>query len=175
VQSEAIPIQPLFAAYQQHAGIANDQLITGNLKARIRMSLLYSRSNAGGLVVMGTGNRSELLAGYFTKYGDGGVDYLPIGGLYKTQVWELARHLGVPPAIISQAPTAGLWPGQTDEEELGITYHKLDLILHAHADKGLPFADIRLPDITAADIQIVRQRVEQNRFKSLAPPICQLS
>lgn len=174
VKHEVIPIKPLVEAYARHADISDSRLVTGNLKARIRMSLLYSRSNASGLVVMGTGNRSELLAGYFTKYGDGGVDYLPIGALYKTQVWQLAKHLGVPDPIISQAPSAGLWAGQTDEQELGISYQKLDLILHEHADRGVPFADIRLPGVTAAEIQTVRQRVEQNRFKSLSPPICQL-
>jgi NAD+ synthase len=174
VKRETIPIKPLFEAYLRHAGIADNRLVTGNLKARIRMSLLYSRSNAAGLVVMGTGNRSELLAGYFTKYGDGGVDYLSIGALYKTQVRGLAKHMGVPEEIITQAPTAGLWAGQTDEQELGITYEKLDLILYEHTEKGVPFDQIKLEDISQAEIGIVKQRVEGNGFKSIAPPICQL-
>ncbi len=175
VKYEVIPIKLLFEAYAQHAGITDDRLVMGNLKARIRMSLLYSRSNAQGLVVMGTGNRSELLTGYFTKYGDGGVDYLPIGALYKTQVRELAKHMGVPEAIITQPPTAGLWAGQTDEQELGITYQKLDLILHEHADKGIPFDAINIPGVTKAEIQTVQKRVEHNSFKSIAPQICQLT
>ena len=174
VRYEIIPIKPLLDAYLQHAGTANERLVTGNLKARIRMNLLYSRSNAQGLVVMGTGNRSELLTGYFTRYGDGGVDYLPIGALYKTQVKKLAKQIGVPEAIIAQAPSAELWPGQTDEQELGITYQKLDQILREHADKGVAFDAINLPGITEAEIQIVKKRVEHNSFKSHGPPICQL-
>ncbi len=174
VKYEVIPIKPLFEAYLQHAGISDERLVTGNLKARIRMSLLYSRSNAEGLVVMGTGNRSEILTGYFTKYGDGGVDYLPIGALYKTQVRKLAKRMGVPEEIIAQPPTAGLWLGQTDEQELGITYQKLDLILYEHFGKGLSFKQIDLPSITKEEIEIVQQRVENNSFKSMSPPICQL-
>ena len=174
VANEIIPIKPIFEAYVHHGGITNERLVKGNLKARIRMSLLYSRSNAKGLVVMGTGNRSEMLTGYFTKYGDGGVDYLPIASLYKTQVRELARYMGVPQAIITQPPTAGLWTGQTDEEELGITYEKLDLVLREHADKGVPFNHINIPGITQEEIEAVRKRVENNSFKLIAPPICQL-
>jgi NAD+ synthase len=174
VAQETIPIKPIFEVYVSHGGITDEQLVAGNLKARIRMSLLYSRSNAQGLVVMGTGNRSEMLTGYFTKYGDGGVDYLPIAALYKTQVRELAKHMGVPQAIIDQPPTAGLWAGQTDEEELGITYEKLDLVLREHADKGVPFNEIHLPGITPEEIEAVRKRVENNSFKLIAPPICQL-
>src|SRR3989449_3218884 len=78
---------------------------------------------------MGTGNKSEALTGYFSKWGDGGVDFLPIGDLYKTQVKEMARYVGVPPEIVEKVPTAGLWPGQTDEGELGISYSELDRIL----------------------------------------------
>jgi len=106
-----------------------------NLKPRIRMILNYVASNADGRLVLGTGNRTELLTGYFTKYGDGGVDALPIGGLYKTQVFQLARHLHIPERIVSKAPSAGLWSGQTDEEELGISYVLLDQILHELIDK----------------------------------------
>jgi NAD+ synthase len=82
-------------------------------------------------LVAGTGNKSELMIGYFTKYGDGGVDFLPIGDLYKTEVFELARYLGVPERIITKKPTAGLWIGQTDEDEIGMTYAELDEILKA--------------------------------------------
>ncbi|MFI5270427.1 MAG: NAD+ synthase [Candidatus Saccharimonadales bacterium] len=174
IEHEIIPIKPIFDVYLRDGGINNERLVTGNLKARIRMSLLYSRSNAKGLVVMGTGNRSEMLTGYFTKYGDGGVDYLPIAALYKTQVRELAKHMGVPEEIIAQPPTAGLWSGQTDEEELGITYEKLDLVLREHADKGVPFKKINLPGITKDEIEAVRKRVENYSFKLSAPSICHL-
>lgn len=111
-----------------------------NLRTRLRMTVLYYFANLHGYLVAGTTNKSELSIGYFTKYGDGGVDVLPIGDLYKRQVYELARELGVPQAIIERAPTAGLWPGQTDEEELGMSYEVLDRVLQGDTkgvDRGL--------------------------------------
>lgn len=100
-----------------------------NLKPRLRMAVLYYYANKLNYLVAGTGNKSELMAGYFTKYGDGAVDILPIGNLFKKDVVKLARELGVPEQIIIRPPTAGLWPGQTDEGEMGITYRELDDIL----------------------------------------------
>lgn len=100
-----------------------------NIKPRLRMITLYYFANLHNYLVAGTGNKSELLVGYFTKYGDGGVDLLPLGGLTKTQVRRLAAELGIPEKILAKPPTAGLWPGQTDEGELGITYEELDAIL----------------------------------------------
>lgn len=102
---------------------------SGNLKARIRMCILYYYANHMNRMVIGTGNKTELLLGYFTKYGDGGVDIEPIGDLYKTQVRSLSRYLEIPSRIVDKVPTAGLWPGQTDEGELGITYETIDKIL----------------------------------------------
>jgi NAD+ synthase len=102
------------------------QLAAANLKARLRMAAMYYFANRRGALVAGGGNRSELTVGYFTKFGDGGCDLLPIGHLVKWQVRALARVLGVPARIISRAPTAGLWPGQTDEAELGFSYRDLD-------------------------------------------------
>jgi NAD+ synthase len=97
-----------------------------NLKPRLRMMVLYYLAKQRGYLVVGSGNRSELATGYFTKYGDGGVDILPLGNLVKAQVRELAGFLGVPQEIIDRPPSAGLWPGQTDEAELGISYQELD-------------------------------------------------
>jgi len=104
-------------------------LAKNNLKPRLRMLTLYFFANKLNYLVCGTGNKSELSVGYFTKYGDGGADILPIGGLLKRQVWSLARELNIPEPIINKAPTAGLWQGQTDEGEMGITYQDLDDIL----------------------------------------------
>lgn len=174
ISCEVVPIQPIVDAYTKNGGVSEDRLVGGNLKARIRMSLLYSRSNARNLVVMGTGNRSELLSGYFTKYGDGAVDFLPIGDLYKAQVRQLAKQMGVPEPIITQPPSAGLWDGQTDEKEMGINYDKLDLILHERFDKGTPFDEISLPGITGQDIKKVKQRAQNATDKLSMPPICQL-
>lgn len=107
----------------------SDRVARGNLRARTRMVVGYFVANSEDRLVVGTGNKSEILTGYFTKFGDGGADFLPIGDLYKTQVRAMARHLGVPKKIVDKVPTAGLWPGQTDEGELGLSYGELDRIL----------------------------------------------
>lgn len=102
------------------------RLALANLKARMRMVTLYYAANELNYLVVGSGNRSELTVGYFTKYGDSGVDILPLGNLVKKEVRELALYLGVPEEIISKPPSAGLWAGQTDESEMGFTYEALD-------------------------------------------------
>ena len=102
------------------------QLAQANLKARLRMITLYYTANQLKYLVIGSGNRSELTVGYFTKHGDSGVDILPLGNLVKKEVRELARYLGIPQEIIAKAPSAGLWAGQTDEGEMGFTYEGLD-------------------------------------------------
>jgi len=120
------------ALYQALAGEpykGGTELPVCNLKPRLRMAALYYYAQKLNYLVIGTGNRSELEMGYFTKYGDGGVDLLPLGGLLKSEVRELAKELGVPREIIDKAPSAGLWAGQTDEGEMGITYAELDKIL----------------------------------------------
>ena len=106
-----------------------DKYALANVKARVRMILLFEYANMTKNLVCGTSNKSEMLVGYFTKYGDGGVDIMPLGDLYKTQVWELANFLKIPKEIILKPPTAGLWKGQFDEEELKLSYDKLDKIL----------------------------------------------
>jgi len=104
-------------------------LAYANIKPRLRMLVLYYFANRLNYLVCGTGNKSELMLGYFTKHGDGATDLLPIGGLFKKQVRRLAQELGIPQRIISKPPTAGLWPGQTDEGEMGISYPELDDVL----------------------------------------------
>ncbi|MFC2002650.1 NAD(+) synthase [Chloroflexota bacterium] len=107
------------------------RMAEANIKARLRMLTLYYFANRLNCVVAGAGNRSELSVGYFTKYGDSGVDILPLGNLVKREVRELAGFLGIPKVIIDKTPSAGLWPGQTDEDELGFSYEELDLYLTA--------------------------------------------
>ena len=155
---------------------SNSALANGNLKARIRMMLLYYHSNSMNRLVMGTGNKTELLVGYFTKYGDGGVDVLPIGDLYKTHVKEIAGHIGVPKNIIQKAPTAGLWTGQTDEEELGIKYELLDKILYLTADKNLSIHSIseRLK-IAENEVLRVKNMVESSKHKLSSPSIIEIN
>ena len=108
---------------------ATRKLAEANLKPRLRMMVLYYLANQLRYLVVGCSNKSELSVGYFTKYGDGGVDILPLGNLVKEQVRGLAHYLGIPQEIIDKPPSAGLWEGQTDEEEMGITYEQLDLYL----------------------------------------------
>ena len=109
-----------------HEASTVSQLAQGNLKARLRMLTLYYFANQLNYMVAGSGNKSELSVGYFTKYGDGGVDILPLGNLAKGQVIELGVFLGIPQEIIDKPPSAGLWSGQTDEGELGLSYKELD-------------------------------------------------
>jgi NAD+ synthase len=109
-----------------------------NVKPRLRMTTLYFVANRLNHLVAGTGNRSEISIGYYTKYGDGGVDLLPIGRLVKQQVWDLARELGVPARVIEKAPSAGLWLGQTDEAEMGFTYAELEKFLQQGASAVSP-------------------------------------
>jgi NAD+ synthase len=108
-------------------------LALANIKPRLRMTALYYLANRYNGLVVGTGNKSELSIGYFTKHGDGGVDLLPLGELDKTAVWRLARQLGVPAEIVARAPSAGLWEDQTDEKEIGLSYADLDSALRAMA------------------------------------------
>ena len=125
-----IGISPIVTSVEKRLlAFQADQVARGNLRARARMIVLYFIANTEGRIVMGTGNKSELLTGYFTLHGDGAADFLPIGNLYKTQVREMARYLALLPEIVETVPTAGLWPGQTDEGELGISYDELDRIL----------------------------------------------
>jgi len=108
----------------------SDKLSYGNLKSRIRMTILYGRSNKYNLLVVGTTNYSEWMVGYFTKYGDGGTDIEPIMHIFKTDLYNIAKELKeIPQEIIDKAPTAGLWDGQTDENEMGVTYAELDINL----------------------------------------------
>ncbi|MGZ4863167.1 MAG: NAD+ synthase [Halobacteriota archaeon] len=146
-----------------------------NLKPRIRMALNYVASNAEHRLVLGTGNRTELLTGYFTKYGDGGVDALPIGGLYKTQVFQLARSLDIPESIISKAPSAGLWVGQTDEEELGISYSLLDQILYELIDeKNTVDVTAQLLGVESRQVQSISSQVKHAAHKRRVPLIAQI-
>ncbi len=121
----------------------NNLIANGNLKARTRMCILYYHANLMNRMVVGTGNKTELLLGYFTKYGDGGVDIEPLGGLYKTQVRGLARYMGIPVKIIDKTPTAGLWKGQTDEGELGVPYDTADKILTMLVDEKMDVSAVK--------------------------------
>ncbi len=149
-------------------------LTNGNLKARIRMSILYYYANMSNRMVIGTGNKTEIMLGYYTKYGDGGVDIEPIGDLYKTDVMELSRMVGVPEGIITKSPSAGLWVGQTDEEELGISYVVLDkLLVMLQSDKTPEYIQ-EILSISDEQMDSITKRINANIHKSQAPPIAVL-
>jgi NAD+ synthase len=151
------------------------KLAQANLKARMRMMVLYYHANALNRLVVGTSNRTELMVGYFTKYGDGGADILPLGDLYKTDVCSLAEHLDLPTSILEKKPTAGLWPGQTDEDDLGISYVLLDKILYLLMDKKLNEDDVALKlGISSREVVKVRIMVQQAQHKLKTPPIAQI-
>ncbi|KAF5083387.1 NAD+ synthase [Methanobacterium aggregans] len=150
----------------------NTVLAGANLKARIRMMILYYHANAMKRLVVGTGNRTELLVGYFTKYGDGGVDILPIGDLYKNHVRALASYLQVPVEIIEKAPTAGLWAGQTDEDELGMKYETLDRLLYLMVDKKLGDQEVAYElKIPLEEVLRIKRMVRSAEHKLKPAPI----
>src|SRR5438445_6748988 len=121
-----------------------------NIKPRLRMTTLYFIANNLNYLVAGTGNKSELSIGYFTKYGDGGVDILPLANLVKSEVRELARELNVPQAIVDRTPTAGLWLGQTDESEMGFTYDELERYLTDGAQGLAPALAMKIERLVRA-------------------------
>jgi len=148
-----------------------DKLALSNIKARTRMILLYEFANMTNSLVCGASNKSELLIGYFTKYGDGGVDFQPLGDLYKTQIYQLSRYLKIPRKIISKPPTAGLWPDQTDEEELGISYEALDRILFGLEHK-LDVKEIqKIANVRKADVDRINKMRIKSQHKRRSPLI----
>ncbi len=147
----------------------------GNIMARMRMIVLFDQSVAFNGLVMGSSNKTEILLGYSTIYGDSAAALQPIGDLYKTQVRQLARHLGVPELVVSKAPSADLWEGQTDEGELGFSYADVDQLLHLLVDQRYrPEACVEEGFDRDFVARVVR-RVRQNHFKRVMPPIAKLS
>jgi len=151
------------------------QISWGNVKARIRMVLNYLVSNIDNRIVLGTGNKTEILLGYTTKYGDNAVDIQPIGDLYKTQVKQLAEYLKIPKGIIEKEPSAGLWEGQTDEGELGASYEEIDKILFYLIDKKFSAGEISYKvGVDSELIKKISEMVEKNRHKRMVPRITRL-
>lgn len=137
-------------------------LTSGNIKSRLRMVTLYALANEMNLMVAGTGDKSEEEVGFFTKYGDGGVDILPIGDIYKTEVRELARYLGVPVRVIEKPSSPGLVENQTAEGDLGMTYEKIDAILSGGMHMG-----------AMDEVEKIRQMQTRSRHKREMPPVLQ--
>jgi len=144
-----------------------DRMTKANIRPRLRMTVLYYFARKMNFLVCGTSNKSELCAGYFTKFGDGASDILPIGALLKTQIRALALELKIPQRIIDKPPTAGLWPGQTDELEMGITYPELDDIIDriSHNQKQVQ---------PAPKVLKVRHLMKCSEHKRQRPPVCDI-
>lgn len=138
----------------------------GNVQARVRMLVVFDKMKAYDALPLGTGNRTELLFGYFTEHGDDAAQIQPLLDVYKTQVWQLAEHLGVPEAIVAKDPSAGLEPGQTDEGDFGLSYATADLVL-AHLEAGFDDAAVRALGVAQEEIDAVRQRVRASHRKRL--------
>ena len=167
IQTVTVSLEPIHDTFLGALPPGTSTLARANIKPRLRMSTLYALAQTQGYLVAGTGNRSEIAVGYFTKYGDGGVDVEPLGELYKVQVRQLARELGIPQPIIDRPPSAGLWEGQTDEEEMGITYDALDTALAA-IESG------ETENLDPALLARVQQMIHNSAHKRSMPPTCPL-
>ncbi len=157
----------------QHSTLSRTR--RGNVMARLRMIALYDRSQATGALVIGTSNKTESLLGYTTIYGDNASAINPLGDLYKTQVWQLAKYLGVPEQIVTKPPTADLWPGQTDESELGVTYHEVDELLFYMIDLRERDEALARRGFQAEQIQRIRETVRRAQYKRRLPLIAKIS
>lgn len=150
IAQKAINAVPTPGAIDTGSGGISGRVPLANVKPRLRMTTLYLVANRLNYLVAGTGNRSEIAIGYFTKHGDGGVDLLPLGNMVKSEVRGLARELGIPKAIIEKTPSAGLWIGQRDEEEMGCTYADLDAYLTQGAEILAPALALKINRLARA-------------------------
>ncbi|WP_457751487.1 NAD+ synthase [Thermococcus sp.] len=170
IECREICIKSIVDSFVEQLGFQPDKRSLGNIMARTRMILLYAHANSRNYLVLGTSNRSELLTGYFTKWGDGASDYAPLINLYKTEVWEIAKLIGVPERIIEKKPTAGLWEGQTDEDELGISYRLLDEILWRLIDLKMPKERISSEiNVPIGKIEYVENLIRKSEHKRRLP------
>ncbi|AHF81060.1 NAD+ synthase [Thermococcus paralvinellae] len=170
INYKIINIKPIVDAFEESLDFEPDKITKGNIMVRARMILLYAHANQYNFLVLGTSNKSELLTGYYTKWGDGASDYAPLINLYKTEVWEIAKRLGVPERIIKKKPTAGLWIGQTDENELGISYKLLDEILYRLVDLKMPKEKIAEEvGIPLEKVEYVENLVQKSKHKRKLP------
>jgi NAD+ synthase len=174
IRSKVIDITPMVDAYYRRFP-DKDRVRKGNKLARERMSVLYDFSAREKALVIGTGNKTEILLGYSTIHGDGAYAFNPIGDLYKSQVRLLAKELGVPQEIIDKPPSADLWKGQTDEDELGATYEEMDRFLYYMVDKKLGPAGLKRMGYKPAFIKRVVGIMKRNEFKGKPPEIARLS
>jgi NAD+ synthase len=171
--SDLVDISPIVDGYFAERPDSS-QLRRGNFMARARMSVLYDHSVTWGGLVVGTGNKTETLIGYTTLFGDAACAFNPIGDLYKSQVRQVAAAIGVPEQIIRKAPSADLWPGQTDEAEADFRYHELDRLLFWMIDKRRAPDELEAMGFERSTIDRVARLVAGSEFKRQVPPIAKL-
>lgn len=172
--AEEIDITPMVEAFRTATG-CDDPLRLGNKMARERMSILYDRAMRERALVCGTSNKTELLLGYSTRWGDGAYDLNPLGDLYKCHVRALAEYLGCPREIIEKPPSADLWPGQTDEQDLGVTYADADRVLWYLVDRrGRPESAPAELGIAEDVVRFVARRIVRTQFKRNLPLLCKV-
>jgi NAD+ synthase len=174
VQSFTIPITDMVD------GLINlypdmDRVRRGNIMARMRMIVLYDQSQAFRALPVGTGNKTEILLGYTTLYGDSACAINPLGDLYKTQVRQLGKAIGIPQIILDKPPTADLWLGQTDEGELGFTYAEVDQLLYLLVDQRYRPEDCVAAGFSESFVRLVMEKVRRSQFKRLMPPVAKLT
>ncbi len=174
IKSKTIDISPMIDAYFSKYP-SKSRIAKGNKLARERMSILYDFSVREKALILGTSNKTELLLGYGTIHGDMACAINPLGDLYKTQIRQLAEHLGVPEKIRKKAPSAGLWTGQTDEKEIGISYDKIDKILYQLVDKRTPKKEMITSGFKKEDIEKIINLIKNSEFKRHLPPIAKIS
>ncbi|MDD5717301.1 MAG: NAD+ synthase [Sulfuricurvum sp.] len=172
LRSEVHSIEPMLRAYETPE---MSPLRVGNLSARLRMVTLFDISAREGALVLGTSNKSELMLGYGTLYGDLASALNPIGDLYKTEVFELARHLNVPDSIISKPPSADLWAGQSDEEEIGYPYADLDRVLKRYVEERHTVEEMAASGENSHLVDMIVSRIYKNQFKRKMPVIAKLT
>jgi len=174
MRTELVDISPMVDPYLTSAAVT-DRVRAGNVMARERMIVLYDISQRDKALVFGTSNKTELLLGYGTLFGDMASALNPLGDLYKTQIWQLARHLGLPAQIVAKKPSADLWAGQTDEGEMGFTYADVDRLLFAMIDERRTDTELAQMGFDATFIRRVRAMVSRSQFKRRPPLIAKLS
>jgi NAD+ synthase len=174
IRTESVDISDMVDSYAVKNRV-KDRVRLGNIMARMRMIVLYDVSARERALVVGTSNKTELLIGYGTQFGDIACAINPIGDLYKTQIWQLAETLGVPKAIREKKPTADLWPGQTDEGEIGLSYSELDTLLYRMIDERVSREDLRKEGFSTELIEKVSSLVRKNQFKRRPPLIAKVS
>ena len=174
IRSHAVDIAPMVDAYYRKFP-TDSRVMIGNKMARERMSILYDFSEREKALLLGTSNKTELLLGYGTIHGDMACAINPLGDLYKTQIRQMARYLKIPDKILKKKPTAGLWAGQTDEEEIGLTYTKIDKILYQLVDLRKSKKELVAEGFLEKEVEKVIGLIKRSEFKRHLPPIPKIS